>query len=106
MLTLRTLTTPAHGAPMRYTQLRHAARLRNAHDPRALLSLVDAHSAGRLLSVSPAWLLALARAGKIPHYQLGAYVRFDAYELGSWLDGCRRLPAREDHRAGPSGTGG
>jgi len=86
MLTVRTLTNARHGAPTRLQQVRHAIRLRNTHDPRALLSLIDADAAGRLLSVSPSWLLGLARLGQIPHYQLGAYVRFDVCELKRWLE--------------------
>jgi len=92
MLTVRTLTHAPHGAPARLRQVRHAIRLRNTHDPHALLSLIDAATAGRLLSVSPAWLLGLARRGQIPHYQLGAYVRFDVCELKGWLEQHRSAP--------------
>jgi excisionase family DNA binding protein len=86
VITVRTLTRAPHGAPTRLRQVRHAIRLRNTHDPHALLSLIDAATAGRLLSVSPSWLLGLARRGQIPHYQLGAYVRFDVRELKGWLE--------------------
>lgn len=103
MLTLRTLTSSTHGAPTRYVQVRHATRLRDAHDPSALLSLIDPATAGRLLSVSPAWLLGLARRGEVPHYRLGAYVRFDAYELRKWLERCRSPATSEVPAAGSGG---
>jgi excisionase family DNA binding protein len=104
MLTVRTLTRTPHGAPARLLQVRHAIRLRNTHDPQALLSLIDAATAGRLLSVSPSWLLGLARRGQIPHYQLGVYVRFDVCELKRWLEQHRRTAVPEAQEA-PAANG-
>lgn len=46
--------------------------------------LLDAKAAGELLNVPASWVLAEARAGRIPHIRLGRYVRFDADELVEW----------------------
>lgn len=46
--------------------------------------LLDAEAAGQLLNVPPSWVLAEARADRIPHVRLGRYVRFSADELTSW----------------------
>jgi hypothetical protein len=45
------------------------------------------------------WLLAEARADRIPHVKLGKYVRFDADELEVWL----RARARGPWRKAPMG---
>lgn len=95
MLTVRTFADAPHGSPTRLRRVRHATRLRNTHDPRALLSLIDAVAAGKLLDVAPSWLLGLARQGQIPHYQLGAYVRFDVCELKGWLEKHRVISISE-----------
>jgi excisionase family DNA binding protein len=65
---------------------------------RPFTPLIDAKAAGELLGVPHTWLLAQARAGRIPHHRLGHYVRFNAHDLGRWL---------ADTRSGPSvGLGG
>jgi len=51
----------------------------------ALTPLIDAKGAAKLLGVPYTWLLAQARAGKIPHHRLGHYVRFDPNDLEQWL---------------------
>lgn len=51
--------------------------------------LIDAKAAGRLLGVPHTWLLAQARAGRIPHHRLGHYVRFSADDLKQWLGATR-----------------
>ena len=43
--------------------------------------LLDANGAAELLNVPASWVLAEARANRIPHIRLGRYVRFDADEL-------------------------
>lgn len=48
--------------------------------------LVDAKAAAQLLSVPATWLLAEARANRIPHIRLGKYVRFRPADLTEWLD--------------------
>ena len=60
-------------------------------DPRPLL---DARGAGALLNVPATWVLAEARANRIPHVRLGRYVRFDAAELQTWWVSRRRGPWR------------
>src|SRR3954453_1621695 len=59
--------------------------------------LLDARGAAALLSVPASWVLAEARADRIPHVRLGRYVRFDAAELQIWWQ--TRPP-------GPWGSGG
>jgi excisionase family DNA binding protein len=54
--------------------------------------LVDAAAAGELLGVPASWVLAQARAGRIPHVRLGRYVRFEPEELRAWWRGRRRGP--------------
>jgi excisionase family DNA binding protein len=57
-----------------------------AHDhPRSFTRLIDAKAAGELLDVPYTWLLAQARAGRIPHHRLGHYVRFNPDDLKQWL---------------------
>lgn len=58
--------------------------------------LLDARQAAALMNVPPSWLLAQARAGRIPHVRFGRYVRFQRGELLAWAD--RR-------RSGPCGRG-
>ena len=48
------------------------------------MSLLDAQAAGALLNVPASWVLAEARADRIPHVRLGRYVRFEAEELEAW----------------------
>jgi excisionase family DNA binding protein len=64
-------------------------------DPRPA-PLLDAREAGRLLNVPPTWVLAEARANRIPHVRLGRYVRFDAAELSEWWHTRARGPWRSN----------
>ena len=50
----------------------------------AVTSLLDAKGAAELLNVPASWILAEARADRVPHVRLGRYVRFDADELREW----------------------
>ena len=54
--------------------------------------LLDAQGAADLLSVPRSWVLAEARADRIPHIRLGTYVRFDPEELIAWARSRRRGP--------------
>jgi excisionase family DNA binding protein len=63
---------------------------------RTFTPLIDAKAASTLLGVPYTWLLALARAGAIPHHRLGHYVRFDPDDLARWL---------EENRIEPYGVG-
>jgi excisionase family DNA binding protein len=59
--------------------------------------LLDAEQAGALLNVPASWMLAQARAGRVPHVKLGHYTRFNRDELLAWIDhrttGPRKLAA-------------
>ena len=59
-----------------------------------LAPLLDARGAAALLNVPASWVLAEARADRIPHVRLGRYVRFDAAELQIWWQTRRRGPWR------------
>jgi excisionase family DNA binding protein len=57
--------------------------------------LLNAEQAAALLNVPKSWVLAEARADRIPHIRLGRYVRFDADELERWWRARTRGPKRE-----------
>ena len=59
---------------------------------RTFTPLIDAKAASTLLGVPYTWLLAQARAGRIPHHRLGHYVRFDPDDLARWLEENRIEP--------------
>ena len=48
--------------------------------------LLDAQGAADLLNVPASWVLAEARAGRIPSVSLGKYRRFKRDDLIAWLD--------------------
>ena len=60
--------------------------------------LVDASAAGELLNVPASWVLAEARAERVPHIRLGRYVRFDPAALRAWTN--------DGHHRGPRPRGG
>lgn len=70
--------------------------------------LLDAKGAAELLNVPVSWVLAQARADRIPHIRLGRYVRFDADELLEWCGGQQRGPRTVrtdyDHLSNESGA--
>ena len=53
-----------------------------------------AKEAGALLNVPHTWVLAEARADRIPHVRLGRYVRFDRDQLVAWALARQRGPVR------------
>ena len=57
-------------------------------------ALLDAEGAASLLNVPASWVLAEARAERIPHVRLGRYVRFDRAELEAWANERARGPRR------------
>jgi excisionase family DNA binding protein len=63
--------------------------------------LLDADGAAQLLAMSRRWVLAEARADRIPHMRLGRAVRFDPDELMTWA----RARARGPIRRPPGGQG-
>jgi excisionase family DNA binding protein len=73
-------------------QAEHAAQADPAHP--SVAPLLDAKGAAALLNVPPTWVLAEARADRIPHVRLGRYVRFDAAELQRWWQARRQGPWR------------
>jgi len=56
--------------------------------------LLDAKAAAELLGVPATWVLAEARAERIPHVRLGKYVRFRAGDLMAWMGERSRGPRR------------
>jgi excisionase family DNA binding protein len=52
----------------------------------AVAPLLDASQAAALFNVPASWLLAQARAGRVPHVRVGRYVRFQRDELLAWAD--------------------
>lgn len=60
--------------------------------PNAPAPLLDAGGAAELLNVPKSWVLAEARAGRIPHLRLGRYVRFESHALEAWWANRRRGP--------------
>ncbi len=57
--------------------------------------LIDAREAAALLNVPDTWVLAEARASRIPHVRLGRYVRFDGDVLRAWWRSRARGPWSE-----------
>jgi excisionase family DNA binding protein len=49
--------------------------------------LLDAGELASKLGVPKSWVLAEARANRIPHLRLGRYVRFREDSVREWLDG-------------------
>jgi excisionase family DNA binding protein len=54
--------------------------------------LLNAEQAAELLNVPHTWVLAQARADRIPHVRLGRYVRFHRDELLAWARSRQRGP--------------
>lgn len=71
--------------------VQHLAELSTGGVGRALM---NAEQAGALLGVPATWVLAEARARRIPHVRLGHYVRFEAGELEQWWRERARGPRR------------
>jgi hypothetical protein len=68
--------------------------------------LLDAEGAGLLLSVPASWLMAEARADRVPHVRLGRYVRFDRDELLAWVATRARGPKARRTGNGPVSSAG
>lgn len=56
-------------------------------------ALVDADGAAQLLGVPKTWVLAEARADRIPHVRFGKYVRFEPAALEAWWRARQQGPA-------------
>jgi excisionase family DNA binding protein len=96
---MRSLGTVAHhpGGRLRERAGR-ILRRRHAVETTGFTPLIDAKAASELLGVPPTWLLAQARAGRIPHHRLGHYVRFDPNDLSGWLAENRIVPGSDGRR--------
>lgn len=55
--------------------------------------LLTANEVAERLGVTPGWVWAQARAGRIPHVQLGRYRRFREEALDAWLQDLEGRPA-------------
>lgn len=80
----------------RWARARNAAAQitrRAVHADSPPFALIDAKAASTMLGVPHTWLLAQARAGRIPHHRLGHYVRFNPDDLKDWLQETRSMPA-------------
>lgn len=94
-------SVPQRGA--RRAHLGFAQGLRRTlgvHGQPGSFRLVDAKAAGERLGVPHTWLLAQARAGRIPHHRLGHYVRFNLDDLERWLRETRVGPPLRDRYPG------
>jgi excisionase family DNA binding protein len=91
---MRTLTTTPQrpAGRLRSGAARLLHRSRSITETASFTPLLDAKAASRLLGVPHTWLLAQARAGRIPHHRLGHYVRFNASDLHEWLNENRIAP--------------
>jgi excisionase family DNA binding protein len=90
MRPLTAIPSRPHHTRGRATAVRFWRRARGIGENTSAFSpLIDAKAAGRLLGVPHTWLLAQARAGRIPHHRLGHYVRFNADDLKQWLQDTR-----------------
>ncbi len=92
-VTMRTLTTiPQRPAERLRTSAARLLHRRSGIQTAGFTPLIDAKAASKLLGVPHAWLLAQARAGRIPHHRLGHYVRFNPDDLDHWLTENRTTP--------------
>ncbi len=73
------------GIPMTDAQMETLAALIAARlASHAAPHLIDAAEASGLLGVPATWVLAEARANRVPHVRLGKYVRFEPEALTAW----------------------
>jgi excisionase family DNA binding protein len=68
---------------------------------------VDAHAVAARLGVPITWVREATRAGTIPHYRFGRYVRYVEEEVLAWAASCRNggRPVRLRTYAGRIGKG-
>ncbi len=60
-------------------------------------ALIDADAVAEQLAMSPRWVLAEARSGRLSHYIIGRRVRFDPAAIAKWIDD-HHHPATDDRR--------
>lgn len=61
--------------------------------------LLDQREAAQLLNVPASWIMAEARADRVPHVRLGRYYRFEGEQLEAWWRERARGPWRKDGAA-------
>ena len=69
-------------------------------------ALINADVAAKLLGVPASWVLAEARADRLPHIRLGRYVRFDADKVLAWAAARSRGPRATAQRSQRDGVAG
>lgn len=69
-----------------------------------MTGLLNAEQAADLLNVPKTWVLAEARADRIPHVRLGRYVRFESDDLEAWWAERRRGPRADRDAAGAAAS--
>lgn len=79
-----------------------AAELATLIGEQTICPLLDAGQAATLLNIPESWIRAEARADRIPHLQLGRYVRFDREELLAWVDRRKVGPRAQRRRGEPA----
>ncbi len=60
---------------------------------------LNARQVGAHLGVPHTWILAEARANRIPHVRLGKYVRFDLDDIEAWWEARKQGPQRSAEHA-------
>ena len=90
------------------TSVAQHANVERAETRNGASALLDANGASALLSVPATWLLAEARADRVPHVRLGRYVRFDPDDLLAWVATRARgpKPRRTGSQPVSNGRGG
>ena len=66
-------------------QLPLTPQRRVSEPPRGAEVLLDAHGVARWLGVTPAWVYAETRAGRLPHITVGRYYRYRPSSIEQWL---------------------
>lgn len=66
-------------------------------------TLIDAAGAAAQLGVPATWVLAEARADRLPHVRLGRYVRFEPAALTAWAAQRRHGPTPNTTTTNPTG---
>jgi excisionase family DNA binding protein len=56
-------------------------------EKKALSNLLTVEELSKVLKVKRSWIYEKVRQGRIPHYKLGKYLRFDLFEIKKWLKG-------------------
>jgi excisionase family DNA binding protein len=92
------VTVPSSRACHARSRVARRRPLGTRGERRSFSPLIDARAAGKLLGVPHTWLLAQARAGRIPHHRLGHYVRFNVDDLARWLRETRLGPGEQLRR--------